>query len=161
MQNLCFSCTNPAYYGCSRTGSPNSVLNPTKSARLRTLNSFNFKYGRLEIGAKTPVGDWMWPAIWLVPRYNAYGSWPASGEIDLMESRGNARLIYNGRNIGTPLASTSVHFGPDHFHNGYTHAYWEKKAYEPYNTKFQKFTMIWTPGKFYYTVFPKRTKTEP
>lgn len=33
--------------------------------------------------------DWLWPAIWLLPEKNAYGQWPASGEIDLMESRGN------------------------------------------------------------------------
>jgi hypothetical protein len=35
------------------------------------------------------IQDWLWPAIWLLPEKNAYGQWPASGEIDLMESRGN------------------------------------------------------------------------
>ena len=39
--------------------------------------------------AKLPKGDWLWPAIWMLPRYNEYGQWPASGEIDIMESRGN------------------------------------------------------------------------
>ena len=66
------------------------MLNPIQSARLRTANSFSFKYGRVEIRAQLPRGDWIWPAIWMMPRYNAYGGWPASGEIDIMESRGNA-----------------------------------------------------------------------
>jgi hypothetical protein len=29
-----------------------------------------------------------------------YGSWPASGEIDIMESRGNLDLTMDGKNIG-------------------------------------------------------------
>jgi hypothetical protein len=29
-----------------------------------------------------------------------YGQWPASGEIDIMESRGNLDLTMNGVNIG-------------------------------------------------------------
>ena len=36
-----------------------------------------------------PVGDWIWPGIWLRPIHNEYGIWPASGEIDIVESRGN------------------------------------------------------------------------
>ena len=83
-------CTGNAFYGCSRTaGGGGNILNPIQSARLRTAESFSFKYGRVEVSARVPCGDWLWPAIWLMPRYNAYGQWPASGEIDLMESRGN------------------------------------------------------------------------
>ena len=33
----------------------------------------------------------LWPAIWMLPVNNTYGPWPLSGEIDLMESRGNGR----------------------------------------------------------------------
>ena len=37
-------------------------------------------------------------AIWLLPHRNAYGGWPASGEIDIVESRGkvNSTKIRNG-----------------------------------------------------------------
>ena len=35
------------------------------------------------------MGDWVWPAFWLLPAENAYGPWPFSGEIDLLEARGN------------------------------------------------------------------------
>jgi Glycosyl hydrolases family 16 len=44
---------------------------------------------RLEVEAKLPRGDWIWPAVWLLPEDDAYGRWPASGEIDMLESRGN------------------------------------------------------------------------
>lgn len=83
-------CTGNAFYGCERNvaGSGN-VINPITSARLRTVHSFSFKYGRVQIRAKLPKGDWIWPAIWMLPKDNAYGQWPASGEIDIMESRGN------------------------------------------------------------------------
>jgi beta-glucanase (GH16 family) len=39
-------------------------------------------------------------AIWMMPQNNKYGGWPMSGEIDIMESRGNRNLEENGKNIG-------------------------------------------------------------
>jgi len=51
-------------------------MNPIASARLRTAETFSFKYGRVEIKAKLPKGDWMWPAIWMLPKNNEYGDWP-------------------------------------------------------------------------------------
>lgn len=58
------------------------------SARLRTLNKGDWKYGRFEMRAKVPAGQGMWPAFWLLPSDWAYGGWAASGEIDVMENVG-------------------------------------------------------------------------
>ncbi|PSN52721.1 Beta-1 [Blattella germanica] len=121
-------CTNPQDWGCERTGSASNLLNPIISARIRTVYSFSFTYGKVEVRAKLPAGDWLWPAIWLLPRYNKYGSWPASGEIDLMEGRGNKNLVSNGQNIGTELSSSTLHFGPFWPLNGYQHAHFEKNT---------------------------------
>lgn len=30
-------------------------------------------------------GPGIWPAVWMLPVDNAYGPWPASGEIDVFE----------------------------------------------------------------------------
>jgi beta-glucanase (GH16 family) len=60
-------CTGNSFYGCSRASGGGNVLNPIQSARLRTAGAFSFKYGRLEVEAKLPKGDWIWPAIWLLP----------------------------------------------------------------------------------------------
>jgi beta-glucanase (GH16 family) len=58
------------------------------SARLVTKNKGDWLYGRFEIAAKLPQGKGLWPAIWMLPTDNAYGTWPKSGEIDIMENVG-------------------------------------------------------------------------
>jgi len=58
------------------------------SARLVTRTKGDWLYGRIEIKAKLPDGRGMWPAIWMLPTDWVYGSWPASGEIDIMENVG-------------------------------------------------------------------------
>ena len=54
----------------------------------RVTSKYAFKYGRIEVVAKAPAGRGLWPAIWLMPKENVYGTWPASGEIDIFEGRG-------------------------------------------------------------------------
>ena len=63
------------------------------SARLKTRKRdgsplFNQKYGRFEFRAKLPTGQGVWPALWMLPQSDRYGSWASSGEIDVMEARG-------------------------------------------------------------------------
>lgn len=43
------------------------TLNPIQSAKVSTSGSFHMKYGRVEVEAKLPAGDWIWPAIWMLP----------------------------------------------------------------------------------------------
>ncbi|WP_428786454.1 glycoside hydrolase family 16 protein, partial [Vibrio splendidus] len=59
---------------------------PYTSARLSSKDKRDNKYGRYEIRAKLPGGQGSWPAIWMLPTDNKYGSWAASGEIDIMEA---------------------------------------------------------------------------
>jgi len=148
-------CTNPSFYGCERTGSGNNILNPTMSARIRTVNSFSFKYGKVELRAKMPNGDWLWPAVWMLPRYNAYGPWPASGEIDILESRGNRKLFNaNGVNIGTEQISHTMHFGPYFPYNGYEKAHYEAQSMldQGYERDFHTYGIEWTPTGLKYFV---------
>jgi len=58
------------------------------SARLVTKGKGDWLYGRVEVRAKLPSGRGIWPAIWMLPTDWAYGGWPASGEIDIMEHVG-------------------------------------------------------------------------
>lgn len=58
------------------------------SARLLSKNKGDFLYGRAEIRARVPGGRGTWPAIWMLPTDWAYGEWPKSGEIDIMEHVG-------------------------------------------------------------------------
>lgn len=58
------------------------------SARLTSKGKGDFRYGRFEIRAKLPTGRGTWPALWMLPTGKAYGGWPKSGEIDIMEHVG-------------------------------------------------------------------------
>ncbi|MBW4083686.1 glycoside hydrolase family 16 protein [Paenibacillus sp. S150] len=73
------------------------------SARLDTRGHFSFCCGKLVVRAKLPVGQGLWPAIWLLPQDEAYGPWPASGEIDILEAKGR---------LPRHIAGT-LHYGPD------------------------------------------------
>jgi beta-glucanase (GH16 family) len=58
------------------------------SARLVSKRKGDWMYGRIEARAKLPTGKGTWPAIWMLPTEWKYGSWPGSGEIDIMEQVG-------------------------------------------------------------------------
>ncbi len=55
------------------------------SARMVSRWKKAYKYGYIEFRAKLPVQKGSWPALWLMPNKDNYGSWPRSGEIDVME----------------------------------------------------------------------------
>lgn len=59
------------------------------SARMRTRNRGDWKFGRFEARMKLPYGRGMWPAFWMLPTDWVYGGWPTSGEIDIMELLGH------------------------------------------------------------------------
>jgi autotransporter-associated beta strand protein len=66
------------------------------SARLKTQGLFSQAGGRFEIRAALPTGQGFWPAIWMMPASDTYGGWAASGEIDIMEARGQQPDRVNG-----------------------------------------------------------------
>jgi beta-glucanase (GH16 family) len=74
------------------------------SARLRTLNKGDFRYGRIEMLAKLPQTQGIWPAFWMMPTEAIYGSWPNSGEIDIMELLGHQPATTYGTLHTTPAA---------------------------------------------------------
>lgn len=65
--------------------SDDKVAGSYTSSRMITLNKKEFTYGRMEIRAKLPSGTGIWPAIWMLGSNIKTVSWPACGEIDIME----------------------------------------------------------------------------
>ncbi len=59
------------------------------SSKILTSGKKKMKYGRIDIRAKLPTGQGIWPAFWMMPQDDVYGTWPASGEIDIMEMVGH------------------------------------------------------------------------
>ena len=84
--------------------------NTYTSARIRTLNKVDFASGRIEVRARIPVGRGYWPAVWFLPSENHYGIWPLSGEIDLMEAKGQEPQTTHG----------TIHYGAYVPNNRYT-----------------------------------------
>lgn len=59
------------------------------SARITTQGKFTTKYGRVEARVKLPAGKGLWPAFWMLGANIDEVSWPACGEIDVLELRGD------------------------------------------------------------------------
>lgn len=59
------SCTSTANTSCITTSDPKkgAMIPPIRSARLSTKGKKSIRYGRVEVVAKLPRGDWIWPAI--------------------------------------------------------------------------------------------------
>jgi beta-glucanase (GH16 family) len=102
----------------------------------------------VEVKAKLPRGDWIWPAIWLLPRWAEYGKWPMSGEIDIMESRGNAPG-YAGK--GSNYFGSTLHFGPYFPQDRYdlTHQDYQLPAGQSFADAFHIFGLYWDSTGLY------------
>ncbi len=73
------------------------------SARIRTRNKGDWRYGRIEMRAKLPRGRGIWPAFWMMPTDEVFGGWPRSGEIDIMELIGQQpNRVYGTIHFATP-----------------------------------------------------------
>lgn len=55
------------------------------STRITTKDKFEFKYGRVQIKAKLPIGKGLWPALWMLGYNIEEVGWPKCGEIDIVE----------------------------------------------------------------------------
>ena len=64
------------------------------SARMITKRKFTFTYGTVEARIALPVGKGIWPAFWMLGENIDKVSWPACGEIDIIESINDESIVY-------------------------------------------------------------------
>jgi beta-glucanase (GH16 family) len=109
------------------------------SGRITTQGKREFTYGKVEIRAKLPEGQGIWPALWMLGANISTVGWPKCGEIDIMEYLGH---------------QTNVVYGTIHWdENG--HKYIGSNLALPtgsFSTDFHLFTFIWTPNRFKWLV---------
>ncbi|BCR35798.1 family 16 glycosylhydrolase [Mariniplasma anaerobium] len=105
------------------------------SSRLTTKYKGDFRYGRIVVSAKLPTGAGTWPAIWMMPTLNAYGSWPNSGEIDIME--------YVGRDPQNVFST--IHTEKFNHQDGTQIGY--DITVPTAETEFHTYEIIWNPGE--------------
>jgi beta-glucanase (GH16 family) len=103
------------------------------SARMVTKNKGDWKYGRVDVRAKLPTGQGLWPAIWMLPTDTVYGIWPRSGEIDIMENIGSEpNKIFGTVHYGLGLENWT-YFSQDTI-----------KASGTFVDEFHVYTVLWT-----------------
>ncbi|MEP0007571.1 MAG: glycoside hydrolase family 16 protein [Balneola sp.] len=120
------------------------------SSRITTQDKLEITYGRIEARIKTPFGQGLWPAFWLLGTSNSGEIWPQIGEIDVMELRGQQP---------TKIAST-VH-GPGYSAgNGISGDY--NLTNSRFDTEFHVFAAEWFTDKidFYLDGFLHHTVTK-
>ena len=122
------------------------ILPSVQSARLTTKLSHSIQYGRVEISARMPSGDWLWPTIKMLPRDDVYGAWPVSGQIDIVQSRGNEVTARKDRNVNA--INGQVLWGIDDQHlakKGLTSAVMRKY----FDANFYSLGLDWTKRKIF------------
>lgn len=61
---IIFRCTGEiGTRDCSLTANGPSIIPPIISAKVNTKEKFSFKYGKVEVVAKLPVGNWIYPGL--------------------------------------------------------------------------------------------------
>lgn len=111
------------------------------SGRVRTKHRGDWKYGRIEVRAKLPQGHGVWPAIWMLPTDERYGGWARSGEIDILELKGQE----------PNLAYGTLHYGaawPNNQHSGETY----RLTTGSFADDFHTFAIEWTEGKMIWMI---------
>lgn len=80
----------------------------------------------------------------MLPKDNAYGGWPASGEIDIMESRGNGPDYPAG---GNNVFGSTLHWGPSYLYNMYEKTHAEYKNRDSLADAFHTYGLIWSEDR--------------
>lgn len=83
-------------------------------------------------------------AIWLLPQSYKYGDWPRSGEITLVESRGNWDYSDSSGQIGNERVTSTLHWGPAWNQNAYRGTQYTQNRHNGYNDGYHKYEMEWT-----------------
>jgi beta-glucanase (GH16 family) len=111
------------------------MSHPFTSGMVTTLGKGSWQYGRFEFRARLPRGQGIWPAIWMLPDDpEIYGTWPASGEIDILELVGHQPDVAHGY----------LHYGEPHTHTGTSFTLPEGDFSDDYHL----FALEWEPEEF-------------
>ena len=104
------------------------------SARMITKGKFSFTYGTVEARIALPVGKGIWPAFWMLGENIDAVSWPACGEIDIIEAINSENVVY----------------GTNHWQYNGNHADYGNNTKDYYGTskelditQFHNYKMVW------------------
>ncbi|KAL7731541.1 hypothetical protein ACLKA6_013080 [Drosophila palustris] len=131
-----------------------NTLPPVSSAAIRTKPGIGLKYGRYEVRARMPIGDWLFPYIILQDEDNEFHDDPAE-HIRIAYVRGNTKLLDTSRNhIGG-----NVIFGSAFVRRESSGFLYEDKQFMKhqksgahFGNDFHNYTMIWHSDRIIFKV---------
>lgn len=111
------------------------------SARITTQGKQEFQYGRVDIRAKLPYGQGIWPALWMLGADIGQVGWPACGETDIMELIGHEPHKVHG----------TIHWGPQGSSTSQYLTGTYTLANGDFSDKYHVFSLVWEQDvlKFY------------
>ncbi|XP_046968988.1 beta-1,3-glucan-binding protein 2-like [Vanessa cardui] len=121
---------------CIQSSSGAQILPPITSGKISTKKLFSFKFGRIDVRAKLPVGDWLIPEINLEPLTHEYGKRHyASGLMRIAFVKGNQE--FSKELYGGPILCDSEPLRSLPLKKHYSSANW--------NNDFHVYSLIWKP----------------
>lgn len=115
--------------------------NSYTSGRIKTQGLFAQRYGRFEARIKLPAGQGLWPAFWMLGADFGVVGWPQSGEIDIMEFRGQEVDVIHGSVHGPGYSGASAMTSRLRLRDG-----------ENFVDDFHVFAVDWDPGVIRFSV---------
>ncbi|MCD6202585.1 MAG: family 16 glycosylhydrolase [Bacteroidales bacterium] len=116
------------------------------SARIKTEGKVEVQFGRIDIRAKLPMGQGLWPAIWMLGTNISTVGWPACGEIDIMEMIGKEPNVVHG----------TVHYDENgHKSSGGSYSL----SQEDFSERFHVFSLVWDQDRMEWYVDNEKFKT--
>ncbi|MFA5045623.1 MAG: family 16 glycosylhydrolase [Paludibacter sp.] len=117
------------------------------SGRIYSKSKGFLKYGKVEARISVPSGAGTWPAFWMMPQSSVYGSWPKSGEIDILEHIGS----------DPRMTSHAVHTA---LKNGSLGNNWFTKVYkDSMENNFHIYSINWDPDQILFYIDNIKTAT--
>ena len=104
------------------------------SARMITKGKYSFTYGTVEARIALPVGKGIWPAFWMLGENIDAVSWPACGEIDIIEAINDENIVYGTNHWQTEGNQANYGNNTNDFHGA-------KKELDI--TQFHTYKMVW------------------
>lgn len=86
-----------------------------------------------------------------MPTQWKYGGWPRSGEIDLIEARGNMKYG-NDVQIGVEQVVSTLHFGPKWDQDAYRTSGFSRNSANGFHNDFHKYEFIWNDNGIKYLI---------
>jgi beta-glucanase (GH16 family) len=129
------------------------------SARLKTQGLQDFQYGRIDIRAKLPEGQGIWPALWMLGINITDGGWPQCGEIDIMEMVGHEPSTIHG----------TAHWGSSWDVHQYSGESIELSNGQAFSEQFHLFSIDWQQDEIkwymddqlFYSISPNQMNGQP